>query len=82
MKNLEPAAKLLLGKTIVGVVGVQREVGYGRLFLVFSDDTNYELFAREGMEGSKTLSAGGLAEVRSHVFRSDKRAHTFAVPRS
>ena len=80
MKNLEAAAKLMLGKTIVGVGGVWHEAGYARLFLAFSDDTSYEVFAPQGLEGSKTVSPGGLDMVRSITSHSDPAARAFVVP--
>lgn len=82
MKHLEAAAEQILGKTIVGVGGVWREAGYARLFLIFSDDSSYEVFAPEGLDGSKTVSPGGLDLVRSIASRSDPAARAFVVPRS
>ena len=57
----------ILGKRVAGLVVTQCGVSPERqLFLIFDDNTHYELFGSD-VRGCKGVDPGGFDEVRTHV---------------
>lgn len=80
MKLLDVAPQLL-GKRIAGVV-VKERSGPPRfqLFLVFDDDTYYELYSNESVSGAGGIDRGGVAEVLNYMSDSRVVLKTFIDP--
>jgi hypothetical protein len=69
MSDIE-VAKLILGKTIKGVVAkynTEPSSPYASIFLVFSDDTAFEIYSNSSMNFAKGLWGGGMEFVRSYI---------------
>jgi hypothetical protein len=65
--NMNNAIKLIVGKTIKGVIVKERCSGSPRsqVLIVFSDDTHYELYSDATIQGIGGIDRGGMDHVRS-----------------
>lgn len=75
MAGNQDALKVLLGKTIKGVI-VKRDLSgnmpMGQIFLVFSDDTSFEIYSDRPILISSGLTPWRLEKVRSYLTKPDK----------
>jgi hypothetical protein len=66
---MDHAIKGIVGKTIKGIVVKKSEVSQPRsqVFLVFDDDTHYEFYSTEKINGIKGIDPGGMGKVKEHI---------------
>lgn len=59
---MRPEIKEILGKTITGVMVIEREKGEPKnmLILAFDDRTHYEVYAADEIMGTRGVEKGGL----------------------
>jgi hypothetical protein len=56
----------IVGKRIAGVVVKEGRHPRSQVFLVFDDDTHYELYADAEIQGIKSIGTGGIDKVRTY----------------
>ncbi len=68
INTMKDAIKDIIGKTIKGVVVKKSDTRNPRsqVFLVFTDDTYYELYAESTIIGAGGLDPGGMEKVRNY----------------
>lgn len=59
--------KKIVGKRIHGVVVKEGHGPASQVFLVFDDDTHYELYAETEIHGIKGIDTGGMDTVRAYM---------------
>jgi hypothetical protein len=62
-------ASLIIGKTIVGIIEKKNTQGTSpasQIFLLFSDNTNYEFYSSDRIRGTSDIGVGGNNEVRRY----------------
>lgn len=62
---MNSAIMQIVGRRVAGVVVKEGLHPRSQVFLVFDNDTYYELYAEAEIEGIKSLGAGGFDKVRT-----------------